>query len=121
MPPYRKLGSIPRKRHIAHRHEPGFRGEGIYYEEVVTTAGFGRAYTISYPLRPPPRVRKVEAAGAVAVETIDAPVLRHPPLRPGKLRRSGDPVGGRVPFLLNEDVVLARCRPAEPQKELYRN
>ena len=63
MPPYRSLGSIPRKRHIAHRREPGYRGEGIYYEEVVTTAGFGRAYSIVYHLRPPTRVRKVEAAG----------------------------------------------------------
>ena len=35
MPPYLRLGSIPRKRHIAHPHQPGFKGEGIYYEEVV--------------------------------------------------------------------------------------
>ena len=47
----------------AHKHEPGFRGEGIFYEEVMTTAGFGRAYSICYHLRPPTRVRKVEAAG----------------------------------------------------------
>ena len=40
MPPYLRLGSIPRKRHIAHPQQPGFRGEGIYYEEVVTLAGF---------------------------------------------------------------------------------
>src|SRR2546429_331067 len=39
MPPYRQLGSLPRKRHIAHPHQPGFRGEGLYYEEVITTAG----------------------------------------------------------------------------------
>ena len=66
MPPYRQLGSLPRKRHIEHRAKPGYRGEGIYYEEVVTTAGFGRAYSIVYHLRPPTRVRKVEPAGAVA-------------------------------------------------------
>ena len=65
MPPYRKLGSVPPKRHITHRQEPGFRGEGLYYEEVVTTAGFGRAYSVCYHLRPPTRVRKVEAAGSV--------------------------------------------------------
>ena len=63
MPPYRQMGSVPRKRHIAHRHEPGYHGEGIYYEEVVTTAGFGRAYSIVYHLRPPTRVRQIEAAG----------------------------------------------------------
>ncbi len=32
MPFYRQMGSIPRKRHIEHRGEGGYRGEGIYYE-----------------------------------------------------------------------------------------
>ena len=59
MPPFLKLGSLPRKRRLAHNHEPGFRGEGIYYEEVVTTQGFSRGYSICYHLRPPTRVRKV--------------------------------------------------------------
>src|SRR5207237_1466105 len=100
MPPYRQLGSVPRKRHIAHKHEPGYRGEGIYYEEVVTTAGFGRAYSICYHLRPPTRVRKVEPAGAVALETVPQDVLRHHHLKSAQLRPSGDPIHGRVPFLV---------------------
>ena len=58
MPPYRQLGSIPPKRHTQLRHEPGYRGEGIYYEEVVTTQGFSRAYSIAYHLRPPTRVKQ---------------------------------------------------------------
>ena len=56
MPQYLKLGSLPRKRHIAHKQTPGYRGEGIYYEEVVTTKGFGYSYSICYHLRPPTRV-----------------------------------------------------------------
>jgi len=67
MPFYRRLGTLPPKRHTLLRKEPGFRGEGLYYEEVVTLAGFGRAYSIAYPLRPPTRVRKIEAAGTVPV------------------------------------------------------
>jgi homogentisate 1,2-dioxygenase len=121
MPFYRQLGSLPRKRHTAHRHDPGFRSEGIYYEEVVTTAGFGRAYSICYHLRPPTRVRKVEPAGSVAVETVSQPVLRHHHLKTGAFRPVGDPLTGRVPLLVNEDVILSRCRPAEAQRELYRN
>jgi homogentisate 1,2-dioxygenase len=121
MPPYRQLGSIPRKRHTAHRHEPGYRGEGIYYEEVVTTAGFGRAYSIVYHLRPPTRVRQVEAAGELSLEAVDQPTLRHHHLKSGGMRPAGDPIAGRVPLLWNEDVVLSRCRPVEAQKELYRN
>jgi homogentisate 1,2-dioxygenase len=121
MPPYLSLGSIPRKRHIAHKHEPGFHGEGIYYEEVVTTAGFGRAYSICYHLRPPTRVRKVEPAAELRVETVEQRTLRHHHLRTGAIKPAGDPITGRVPLLINEDVIFGRCRPSQPQAELYRN
>ena len=121
MPPYLKLGSIPRKRPIEHRREGGYRGEGIYYEEVITTAGFGRAYSICYHLRPPTRVRQVEPAGELPLETVAEKTLRHHHLRTAQLRPAGDPITGRVPLLVNEDVVLSRCRPIQPQQELYRN
>jgi homogentisate 1,2-dioxygenase len=121
MPPYRKIGSLPPKRHIAHPHEPGFRNEGIYYEEVVTTAGFGRAYSICYHLRPPTRVRCLEPAGTVPVETVAEPALRHHHLKTGPMPAAGDPLTGRLPLLVNDDIVISRCRPAEAQKELYRN
>ena len=35
--------------------------------------------------------------------------------------RSGDPITGRVVMMGNEDVSLARCRPATAQEELFRN
>ena len=121
MPYYRQLGSIPPKRHTAHRTSPGYKNEGIFYEEVVTTQGFSRAYSIVYHLRPPTRVRKVEAAGTVSVEGEPFDVLRHVHVKTGQLPRQGDPIGGRVPIFVNRDVILSRCRPALPQSELYRN
>lgn len=30
-------------------------------------------------------------------------------------------MSGRVPLLTNGDVLISRCRPREPQTELYRN
>src|SRR5207253_306860 len=121
MPPYLQLGSIPKKRHITHHAERGYRGEGIYYEEVITTAGFGRAYSIAYHLRPPTRVLKVEAAGELPLDLVPQPTLRHHHLKSGALKPAGDAVTSRVPLLANADVVLARCRPAQRQAELYRN
>jgi len=121
MPPYLKLGSVPRKRHIEHRREGGFRGEGIYYEEVITTAGFGRAYSICYHLRPPTRVKKLESAGAAGIELAPEGALRHIHLKTGAIPRKGDVISGRVPLLINADVAMARCRPAQPQTGLYRN
>jgi homogentisate 1,2-dioxygenase len=121
MPPYHRLGQLPPKRHIEFPNKPGYKGEGIYYEEVITTAGFGRAYSIAYHLRPPTRVVSVEPAGTVALDTVEQPALRHHHLKSGKLPRAGDPISGRVPILANQDVIISRCRPALSQTELFRN
>src|SRR5262245_10698797 len=121
MPAYLRVGSLPPKRHMAHPHQPGFRGEGIYYEEVVTTAGFGKAYSICYHLRPPTRVRKIEAAGETPLRIAPPGALRHYHLRTKDLPATGDPITGRIPLLANADVVFGRCRPSQPQGDLYRN
>ncbi len=121
MPPYLRLGSIPRKRHTAHPHEPGFKGEGIYYEEVVRLAGFSRAYSIVYHLRPPTRVVRLEPAGTIPADFGDQPSLRHHHVKTRTIPRSGDPISGRVVLFGNDDVTLARCRPEQPQQELFRN
>jgi homogentisate 1,2-dioxygenase len=121
MPRYLSLGSIPKKRHTAHRTQPGYRDEGIYYEEVVSTQGFSRAYSIVYHLRPPTRVKRVEPAGSWAVDRVEQPALRHHHLKSGGLPAADDAVTGRVPLLTNNEVTLSRCRPAHPQAELYRN
>src|SRR5262245_48002445 len=121
MPRYLSLGRLPPKRHVAHRTSPGYRSEGIYYEEVVTTQGFSRAYSIVYHLRPPTRVKKVEPAGTVEVELTHLNTLRHVHLKTKDLPRAGCPVTGRVPMFANADVTLYRCRPAKPQGDHYRN
>ncbi|HJZ56740.1 MAG TPA: homogentisate 1,2-dioxygenase, partial [Gemmataceae bacterium] len=83
MPRYMILGTIPRKRHTAYRTQPGFKNEGIFYEEVVSTQGFSRAYSIVYHLRPPTRVKNVEPAGTVSIDRADSGVLRHHHLKTG--------------------------------------
>jgi homogentisate 1,2-dioxygenase len=121
MPHYLTLGSIPTKRHTAHRTQPGYRNEGIYYEEVVSTQGFSRAYSIVYHLRPPTRVKSVEPAGSLHIERMDQPILRHHHIKSAGIPAAGDPVMGRVPIFTNNEVTLWRCRPLMPQVELYRN
>lgn len=121
MPHYLSLGTIPKKRHTASRVTPGFKNEGIYYEEVVSTHGFSRAYSIVYHLKPPTRVKKVEAAGVTRIECVEQQALRHHHLKTGSIPVKGDPVTGRIPLLTNSDVTLWRCRPAQPQAELFRN
>ncbi len=121
MPRYLKFGTIPPKRHTANRTTPGFQNEGLFYEEVITTQGFSRAYSIVYHLRPPTRVKHIEPAGGWDVVAAEQPVLRHHHLRTKDMPVAGDPVRGRIAMFTNSDCTLYRCRPAEPQGELYRN
>jgi homogentisate 1,2-dioxygenase len=120
MPQYKQLGSIPPKRHTVHAANPGYRNEGIYYEEVITTQGFSRAYSIVYHLRPPTRVLKVENLGAQPIESVEVP-LRHVHTQSARLPAKGDPITGRVPLMFNADVILSRCRPIAAQQHFYRN
>jgi len=121
MPPYLQLGTIPPKRHTKHAAAPGFLKEGLYYEEVISTQGFNRAYCIAYHLRPPTRVKRVGAAASAIVDAAPQDVLRHHHLKTRPLPIAGDPITGRVPMFTNADVTLWRCRPAEAQAELFRN
>jgi homogentisate 1,2-dioxygenase len=116
-----RLGSIPPKRHTIHPNLPGYRDEGIYYEEVITTQGFSRAYSIAYHLRPPTRVLRVEPDGFTRITKADSASLRHVHLRTANLQAFGDVISGRVPLMFNADLVMYRCRPAEEQLDLYRN
>ena len=123
MPVYLKLGQVPRKRHIRLARDPqsSFEGEGMAYEHVVTTAGFDRAYSITYHYRPPTRVVRYELSGHVEVEPATDLPLRHHHLKTQDLPRGGDPIHGRVPLLFNEDLIASRCRPDTAQDVLYRN
>ncbi|HTL52080.1 MAG TPA: homogentisate 1,2-dioxygenase domain-containing protein [Planctomycetota bacterium] len=123
MPNYMRQGQVPAKRHTRLDRDPAasFNHEGICYEHVVTTEGFDRAYSILYHLRPPTRVRAIEAAGTWPVPIAPEDVLRHHHLRTAAMPRAGDPIRGRVPLLTNPDVTCYRCRPATPQTMLFRN
>jgi homogentisate 1,2-dioxygenase len=121
MPSYVQRGSIPKKRHIAHKADPGFLGEGLYYEEVVSSEGFSRAYSIVYHLRPPTRVLRIEDAGRRQIEPVSDMPLRHVHVKTKEMQRAGDPIRGRIPMFFNADCMIARCRPAVQQTEYYRN
>lgn len=122
MPNYRRLGEVPRKRHIKLPRETGsFLGEELHYEHVVTTAGFSRAYSILYHLRPPTRNLSIEHVGNVKLEAAENLPLQHHHFTPQGIPRSGEPISARIPFMFNSDLACYRVKPAAQQTELYRN
>ena len=120
---YMRLGEVPRKRHIKlpREKDKSFKGEGLHYEHVVTTAGFDRAYSIMYHLRPPTRIKSYRLDGQFDCTPAEEMPLRHHHLRSQDMPRAGDPIRGRVPILFNQDLTAYRCKPEKNQEILYRN
>ena len=122
MPSYRRMGILPPKRHIQFENAgDSYLNEGLYYEHVVTTQGFDKAYSILYHNKPPTRILKSEPAGRIQLEKYEEQELRHHHIRTQDLPRTGDPITGRVPMMFNEDLTAWRCKPETQQTELYRN
>ena len=124
MPFYRRVGDIPRKRHIRFERPGG----GLYSEELMGVEGFSADSALLYHRRLPTAIVEAEAveevSGATHV-TANRPLLpRH--FRTHDLPSGGDAVTGRRLLLGNDDVRLLLAAPApgaaasEPG-ELYRN
>ena len=126
MPFYRTLGAMPRKHHIKFPRDKAasFKGEGLHYEHVITTEGFDRAYTITYHLKPPTRVKEVGLFSEISLAAATHTPLRHHHLKSAGMARAGDPYTGRVPLMFNNDITCHRCRPATAMGagyDFYRN
>ena len=120
MPFYRRVGEVPRKRHIRFERPGG----GLHSEELMGVEGFSADSALLYHRRPPTAIVKAEAvdeAPAAVEVTANRPLLpRH--LRTHALTAGGDAVAGRRLLLGNDDVRLLVAA-AEPGRasELYRN
>src|SRR5437763_3361226 len=120
MPYYRRVGDVPRKRHIRFERPGG----GLHSEELMGVDGFSAESALLYHRHPPTAIVKAEAVdeALVAVEvTANRPLLpRH--LRTHALPPGGDLVTGRRLLLANDDVRLLVAAPdAGRASELYRN
>jgi homogentisate 1,2-dioxygenase len=113
---YRRLGSIPHKRHTQFRKKDG----SLHHEEVMGIHGFAGIQSILYHLHPPTRVREVERYRPAELEYEDVGPLRHRLLRTQEIEGGGDAISGRVPMMGNSDVALYVSRPVEPMEYWYR-
>src|SRR5690242_11741219 len=100
MPRYIQLGIVPPKRHTQFRKPDG----GLYAEQVFGTKGFSGIASILYHIHLPTQITGYEPIGELRPETLPDEPLHHRHLKTREFPASGDPVSGRVPLLVNEDV-----------------
>jgi homogentisate 1,2-dioxygenase len=116
MPYYRKVGDVPRKRHVVFDDADG----GYFHEELMGFNGFSSSSALLYHRWSPSAI--VGAAGV----PVDHPALTpNEPLLPmhlrtGELVTGPDLVSGRRALLGNADVVVSFGTAAEASP-LYRN
>lgn len=115
MPYYRRVGSVPRKRHTVHRIDGA-----VAFEELMGIEGFSGASALLYHRRSPSAITRIEPV------EIEPPIYRdNMPLRPHHLRTpqlvaAGNAVTGRQALLGNSDVSISIVRTAM-SSGLYRN
>jgi homogentisate 1,2-dioxygenase len=113
---YRRVGDVPRKRHVVHRDDSGHR----YAEELVGAEGFSDESSLLYHRSSPSALLEV-----AAVEDCRPLLEPNHPVSPLHLRTNdlpveGDPVLGRHLLLGNDDVRVCVIASAE-SSGLYRD
>jgi homogentisate 1,2-dioxygenase len=114
---YVRLGEIPRKRHTQFRQPDG----SLYAEQVFGTKGFSGIASILYHAHLPTQVAEYRSLGDLRPAVREDEPLRHRHLKTQNFRPHGDPVSGRTPLLVNEDVSMGLCRPTESMDYYYKN
>jgi homogentisate 1,2-dioxygenase len=117
MPRYLQLGSIPPKRHTQFRKPDG----SLYAEQVFGTKGFSGIASILYHGHLPTQAEEFAPLPEVRPELLPETPLRHRHLKTWSIPADGDPIRGRVPLMVNDDVAIGLCRPVEAMDYFYKN
>jgi homogentisate 1,2-dioxygenase len=117
MPIYHTLGEIPHKRHTQFRRPDG----KLYTEQLMGSRGFSGRSSLIYHYNMPTQAREIRKIQDSRVELSPDQVLRHHHFKTKELKKSGDPISGRVVLLHNSDVSMAIAVPDQKMGYYYRN
>ena len=113
---YFKLGQVPHKRHTQYRQKDG----SLYHEEVMGIHGFAGIQSILYHINKPTMIRRFSVESDVSIAYEEPGPLRPRHLRTKGIEAGGDLIGGRIPLMGNNEVVLHIARPTEPMSYWYK-
>jgi homogentisate 1,2-dioxygenase len=114
---YIAMGKLPAKKHIQFRKEDGT----LYAEQVFGTKGFSGIFSTLYHAYAPTEITAFAAPHAIEIPLAPDEALRHHHLKTKSMPQNGDWVSGRVPLLMNADVIMSLCRPRDAMTDFYKN
>jgi homogentisate 1,2-dioxygenase len=116
MRPYRKLGDVPRKRHMR------FQANGrLAYEELFGREGFSGPSSLIYHRNMPEGAQDVTEGPGDLMTPEHEQVHENAHLRGFELQPDGNAVSGRQWLLVNDDIRIGLAIPASKQEVLYVN
>lgn len=113
---YLRAGEVPHKRHTVFRKPDG----SLHHEEVMGIHGFSGVQSILYHLHPPTAIERIGERSGNGLKLEYAGPLRHRLIRAARSPKQGDAVSGRVPLMVNRDLVLSVARFRESMDYWYR-
>ena len=102
MPFYRKLGSIPHKRHTIFRQPDG----ALYHEQLFGTIGFDGMSSLLYHTHPPTGVQEILSSKDISPEIAVGKNMQMRAFKGFDVPVIGDLIESRIPVLTNSDVTL---------------
>jgi len=116
MRPYRRLGDIPRKRHMRF----GSNGR-LFFEELFGREGFSGPSSLIYHRNMPEGAQDVSEGPADLLTPEHEQVHENAHLKGFELMPAGDVVTGRQWLLVNDDIRIGLVAPAQRQEVLCVN
>ena len=93
MPFYQKQGKVPPKRHTQFRNTEG----DLYWEELISRAGFSGIYSNIYHKNPPTSVEKIGEFKPFKIKS-NQDIHRHYHIKTEKIELDGNAIKSRYPY-----------------------
>lgn len=118
MPFYKKLGDIPRKRHVQFKKENG----SLYHEQLFGTVGFAGNSSLLYHHHRPTMVREVRGTVDIRPKMAVECNLLSRKIEGWNVKPGKDYISSRVPVMFNTDCSLELAAPPKVEEEgFYKN
>ena len=116
MPFYQKQGKVPPKRHTQFRNTEG----DLYWEELISRAGFSGIYSNIYHKNPPTSVEKVGEFKPFKIKS-DQDIHRHCHIKTEKIELDGNAIKSRYPLFYNSDLIIYKSHISQSMDSLFKN
>lgn len=115
MPYYKKLGTIPHKRHTQFRSPDG----KLYSEQLFSTEGFSSDYSLLYHLHPPTQIIHTGAVMNLQPQAAAEEKLQHRSFDGFKVSPADDYLRSRQVILFNNDCHISLAAPGQNMKDYF--